>query len=235
MNSHRNLVAALVVLSSLAAGRAAQAANVGYSLTISEGINFGSPLQLAIAADQPLFVLQNTSDVDTITAFSITIGNLDFRFDALSFIGTSPGLNVTSFSPDTVMDGVGVPQINMTFNTFNPGGFLQFRADIDMIADGGLSLANFRKVMTGGADPGMRAMLSVTFSDGTTINDTLSQQDIFGGPSVLPPLYSCKPSGTGNPLGIDGSQPAVPEPSTWALIAIGACAAFFGRRRLRRS
>jgi hypothetical protein len=163
---------------------------VGYSLQVSEGITGGGggPLmasaQLIAARDMPLFTLTNTSTDALITQFSITIGDLAYNFDAVTFNQLPTGPQVTSFTPDKVQGGAKSDVLSLSFTNFAASQAFAFRGDIDRDSDNGLALTNFRTVLTG-ATP---SVVTVKFSDGSTLTNTLASTT-DGNP--LSSVYRC--------------------------------------------
>ncbi|MBL9125356.1 MAG: hypothetical protein JNG90_17090 [Planctomycetaceae bacterium] len=196
---------------------------VGYSLQILEGTTGGGggPLmasaQLMAAQDTPLFMLSNTSTEALITSFSITIGNLSYNFDAVTFNPNQGNTKVTSVTPDQAQGGARSDLLTLTFSNFAASTAFSFRADIDRDSDNGLSLTNFRTVLTG-ATP---ATVTVAFSDGSSLTNTLAST---GSGDPLYSIYRCAALVSIPSVAQQGMAPAqpIPEPSSLALAGLAA-------------
>lgn len=192
---------------------------VGYSLQISEGV-FGSSggtlmaaAQALAARDVPLFTLVNTSTEASITQFSVTIGDTNYNFDAVTFTHAPGGPQVTSFSPDSGQGGAKAEVATLNFSSFTPNRTFNFRTDID--PDNGNFLANFRQVFGGST----LAKVTVTFSDRSVLTNVLSQfaNGAFGS------IHRCE-SLTSLPPVSQQQTAVVPEPSGLLLALFGASA-----------
>lgn len=214
-----------VLIAALATPRPAAAVPiVGYSLQVSEGVTGGgggslmASAQLMAARDIPLFTLSNTSTEALITTFSITIGDLNYNFDAVTFNTVPTGPQVTSFSPDAAQGGARSDVATLNFANFVPSQAFAFRTDIDRDSDNGLSLTNFRTVL-GGASP---AMVTVSFSDGSVLTNYLSALNANGtGP--LSSIYRCAALVSSPPISQSATaiSQVVPEPDGLTLAALG--------------
>jgi hypothetical protein len=193
---------------------------VGYSLQITEGIVTGgsntlmSSAQLLAARDAPLFTLANTSTSALITMFSITIGDLNYNFDAVTFNPVPVGPQVTSYSPDNKQGGARSDELSLNFANFQAGQAFAFRGDID--PDNGNALANFRTVLSGN-NP---AFVTVAFSDGSVLQQYLSPLSATSG--GLYSIYRCAALVSSPPISQQGMSNAIPEPSALTLAGVGA-------------
>jgi hypothetical protein len=225
-------LATVLTAISLAPRTAVAVPIVGYSLQISEGIvsGGGGPLMqsaLVLAArDAPLFTLVNTSSEAQITQFSVTIGDTNYNFDAVTFNAMAGGPQVTSFSPDSGQGGADAEVATLNFANFNPNSAFSFRTDID--PDNGNALANFRNVF-GGAT---LAQITVSFSDGSVLTDVLSS--LAGG---MGSVYHCAGLAPLPPAGQQQQATPVPEPAAFTLALLGAAgiAFAFGWRKRRHA
>ena len=196
---------------------------VGYNLQVSEGVTGGGggPLmasaQLIAARDVPLFTLSNTSTDALITSFSITIGDLNYNFDAVTFNTLPTGPQVTSFTPDKVQGGARSDVLSLNFSNFAASTAFNFRGDIDRDSDNGLSLTNFRTVLTGPTP----SVVTVKFSDGSTLTNTLASTT-DGSP--LSAIYRCSALVSTPALAQQASAIAntVPEPDGFTLACLAA-------------
>lgn len=209
---------------------------VGYSLQVSEGPtgSGGGPLMasalLLAARDVPLFTLANTSTEALITSFSITIGDLNYNFDAVTFNTTATGPQVTSFTPDKAQGGARSDILSLAFSNFKASQSFSFRGDIDRDSDNGLSLTNFRTVMTG-ATP---SVVTVKFSDGSTLTNTLASTTDG---SALNSVYRCAALVSVPAIAQQATaiSQVVPEPDGFTLACLAATGMLIvtGWRRVR--
>ncbi len=206
-------LAALLTTFSLSARTATATPIVGYSLQVSEGVvPSGGPLlasaQLLAARDTPLFTFVNTSSEASITNFAITIGDLSYNFDAVTFNALATGPQVTSFAPDGGQGGAHANAATLNFANFTPSSAFQFRTDID--PDNGNFLANFRQVF-GSSTP---AQVTVKFSDGSVLTNIMSAVGLS---------YQCAGQ-LALPQVSQQQNALVPEPDGLTLAMLGAVA-----------
>lgn len=147
-------------------GVAAQAAGVvGYQFDI-----FGNDTNV------PNMTLLNTSATETITSLSMTIGATNFNFDAVYFLAPSPGGTISVTQGDgNASGGTRVDQFIVGFTSLDPTETAGWRVDVDI--DNRNTVENFRTVFFhNGASP--NSVVSVTFSDGTILSQTLADQGL---------------------------------------------------------
>jgi hypothetical protein len=225
-----------------------------FSLQISEDISnynslspsLQSSLRL-VAQDRPNFTITNTSTTSSITAFYMTMGNSSYSFGSLIF---SP--NVAEPTVDTFLPGAAPGLhansnfVSMTYSNFVPDLAYDFRVNIDRVADGGVSLTNYRAALAGGTDPSQWAVVNVAFSDGVSLHEVITPSDISGTaantvysyfycPPSVPPIAQIAISAQTTPVTpATPTSPVTlaPEPTSWALAALGVV--FMGLARLRR-
>ena len=222
----------------------------GFALSISESILSSGGLSQAlqnaqklIAQDRPMISIQNTSTSASITSFSLTMGNSAFGFGSLTMLPQHSTAKISAYTPTTLAgQHAGASLISLTFGTFVPNQTFDFRTDIDRLADGGMSLTNYRQALASGSDPSNWATVNVVFSDGATLQQVITPSSISGAPQN--PLYSyfyclhtVPPTGQ---INIDArttpSEP-IPEPATWLMAlmaAVGMLLAGTARRRVSR-
>lgn len=229
-------LSALLTALSLAPSTALATPIVGYSLQISEGVISGGnsliqSAQLLAARDCPLFTLTNTSSDAKITQFSVTIGDTNYHFDAVTFNAQPGGPQVTNFGPDSVQGGAIADVATLNFSNFTPGSSFKFRTDID--PDNGNFLTNFRQVLAGAVP----AKITVAFSDGSVLYDELATLANTG---FVGSIYRCAYLTQLPPIPSSQQQTGVvPEPSGLLLALLGvigtACFGRWSRRLARRS
>lgn len=188
-------------------GVAAQAAGVvGYQFDI-----FGNDTNV------PNMTLQNNSAIETITGLSMTIGATNYNFDAVYFLAPSPGGTIGVVQGDgNASGGTRVDQFVVSFTSLDPSETAAWRVDVDI--DNANTVENFRTVFFhNGASP--NSVLSVTFSDGTVLSQTLADQG-----SATDDRFTYTQS---------QSPAAVPLPAGLPLAATGLAALGLIRRRRR--
>jgi len=178
----------------------------------------------------PRLVLTNASTGgETITGFSLGIGDPDYFFDFVAHPNSSPaGLDAhrqsevetgaSLVSGDRENDRSGVALLAWSFVDFQPGESLVFQVDVDPLAasGGGSQTADARTVLfANGSAP--NAALGVSFSDGTTASGALPDAD--------PSATSFRTTG--------GGASPVPQPAS-ALLVAGGLAGLGAARRRRR-
>jgi len=228
------LVALLTALASVAPVRATPIPVDGFAISISEDISslgglsqsLRNSLQL-IAQDRPMVSLSNTSTISNITAFYLTMGNSTFDFGSLMLSPNSSQAKADTFYPgDSPGLHAGSSFVSMTFSAFVPNQSFDFRVNIDRVADGGMSLTNYRQALASGSDPSQWAVANVAFSDGTSLHELITPNDISGAPqnptySYFYCLRTVPPTGEIN-LQVQQPNTPIPEPATWLLAATGA-------------
>jgi hypothetical protein len=147
---------ALTGIAFLTMAAVGESATVGYTLEVRK-------LDSAPNFDNPRFRLTNTSDFADITAFTLTLGDISYNFDAAP-AGTTTFIEVgisngafTLLDPTDGNGGVRTDQARWALTGVNPGDAFQFRTELD--PDSGDSVVDFRAVLPG-------AVATVTFSDG---------------------------------------------------------------------
>lgn len=122
------------------------------------------------SANVPTVKLTNTSTLEQITEFTLTIGNTGYNFDALYQVVHNVG-GYTLLSPDSNSGGGARSNVDhVTFTGFDPNEYFQFGTDIDI--DNSDTGEDYRTVMfNNGSNP--NAVLTVKFSNGETLTQTL--------------------------------------------------------------
>jgi hypothetical protein len=146
---------ALIGIALLTLAAVGESATLGYTLEIRK-------LDSAPNFDNPRFRLTNTSDFADITAFTLTLGDTTYNFDAapgatttLIEVGTPNG-GFTLLDPPDGNGGLRTDQARWSLTGVNAGDAFQFRAELD--PDAGDAVVDFRTALAG-------AVATVTFSD----------------------------------------------------------------------
>ena len=175
-----------------------------------------------VAADRPTISITNLSTTSSITGFSITMGNSVFAFGSLLMSAQSSTAVATSYLPTNIPGThANAPTASLTFTDFTPNQIFNFRADIDRVSDGGISLTDYKQALASGGDPSLWATIKVTFSDGQVMTQRLTPSDISGAPQnpIYQYFYCLKNIPAGGEINVGNSTP-VPEPGTWLLAAL---------------
>lgn len=151
----------------------ATAVTIGYTV----GINDPEFNAESGSANVPDLQIENTSDAGSgieITDLVLTIGDTDFNFDFVrietAFNDPDSDLGFTRNAPDLDNDGIGTDALDYDFTGFGPGDI--FRIEVDIDPDAGNPVVDFRDIMF------PSATLSLTFSDGQTLSETLAPLDL---------------------------------------------------------
>ncbi len=160
------LTAALLAAGTLAANPAA-ALSLGYTLSINDPVFNSANGNLNV----PDFQLENTSQAGiSITDFNLTIGDTAFNFDFVRiqsiFLDTGATLTHTLNTVGFANNGIGDDVLDYDFTGFDSGDIFRFEVDVD--PDSGSPSQDFRDVLF------PTAIAAVTFSDGTTLSQTLT-------------------------------------------------------------
>lgn len=186
----------------LALAPAAHAATTGFELVFEGSVNL------------PQVSVTNTGDVGSISAFTITIGDTAFNFDATDSEVASAGITATRGAgiDSNNLGGLRSDTISYTFTGFTPGRSFEFRTDIDR--DNANTAEDFRtRVLPNGS-------ISVSFTDGLTGS---LFADLSDGANT-----------TGNRFAFAASVSdvaPVPLPAGLSLLALGLGALAVARRR----
>lgn len=191
------IVVPLTACAFAATAKPAEAQVLAYTLGISGNTNV------------PVFTLSNDSTVGGVglTGITLTIGNTAQNFDAayLENVGTT-GIGFTRLSPDNNDSGaIRADFLQYTFTGFDPGESFIFSGDID--DDNVDSTEDYRVVLFNNGDAVPNSVLTVNFSNGASLSQSLSDQ-----PPGLQ-AYSFSQS--------TGIIVAAPEPGTLALLGAG--------------
>ncbi len=190
-----------------------------FELTLADG-NVLSPFNVSA------WTLRNTSTAgESITSFSITIGDTGYEFDyirdassSFPFYTISPGVTgVSVLTGNGFGGGAGFDRIDLGFSDFDAGEQLDFELDIDETGFFGGIVTDARTVLF---NNGLAAngTLSIGFDDGSSFDVTMPDAD----PSATSFVFG--PSGSG--------MTPVPEPGTALLMGLGlASMGLAGRRR----
>ncbi|MEM7569057.1 MAG: PEP-CTERM sorting domain-containing protein [Pseudomonadota bacterium] len=165
--------AALIAAAALTlAGPAAAAPFLGYELRFNDPV-FNTQNGVNNVPDIQLENISTNFSNNTITKLELTIGDTNFAFDFVrneSAIGDGGDpLTFTRISPDTTNDNSGDDFLEYDFLGFNPNEIFQFEVDVDN--DDGTFLQDYREILF------PTSVASVTFSDGTTLSQTLIVDD----------------------------------------------------------
>ena len=136
----------------------------------------GYTLQLAGDFDIPHVTLMNTSSTADISAFSVTIGNVLFNYDAV-FNVNAGGVPFTLTEPDlNVGGGVRSDAIDLSFGPgFGPGASFGFDTHFD--ADWNLDKTrDYRNILFNNGTA-QSAVVTVEFSNGTVLSMVLPDAD----------------------------------------------------------
>lgn len=197
--------------------QSADALVIGYTLDINNPV-FNTANRVNNVPD---FRLTNNSDTASITAFNLTIGDTAFHYDFVrsqsAFTDTGALLSFTVNSPDLANDQVGSDALDYIFAGFDPGDAFQFEADVD--PDVGNVVQDYRRILFPNAE------LTVSFSDGNSLSQTLAPADTgLAGYRFAQRLdTSLRPQ----------LQSVLPEPGTLALFGLGLAGLGMAARRKR--
>ncbi|WP_372784445.1 PEPxxWA-CTERM sorting domain-containing protein [Phenylobacterium sp.] len=195
------IISSAIAASLLVLGASAANAATGFTLDINTLSN-GTP-------DTPLFTLRNTSDTASLTSFSLNFApnpnNIDRAISFTRLDDGAPQIQFTVTSPDESDGGTRADGLFMTFTGFdarNPDEGLRFQVDFDPDSSNS-SNSDFRNILfNNGAFN--NAVLTVGFSDGTTLTQTMPDD-------AIKTDYVFTGSNAGG----------VPEPASWALMIAG--------------
>jgi len=117
-----------------------------------------------------------------IESLLLTVGDAaNHNWDQVVTLAASP-LSATLIAPDELDDGVRSDVIQYSFGGFEAGEFFRFRADVDPDPSSNVIL-DFRSVLfNNGALP--NAVVTVQFSNGFTLTDTLADQSFASNASA---------------------------------------------------
>lgn len=147
---------------------------VGYSVSINDPIfNTGNGI-----LNVPDFQITNTAEVGSgvqLTGFSISVNPgsdlyFDFVRNEAAITDANSDLVETLITPDENNNQVGTSVLAYSFAGFDPGDVFQFEVDIDRLNDS-VVVQDFREALFSSG------MIEVSFSDGTTLTDTLDPAD----------------------------------------------------------
>jgi hypothetical protein len=176
----------------------------------------GYILELSGDLNSPRVTITNTSGLDEIAEFDLTIGDTNFNFDSAGVIFRSSGVSETLISPDFDFGGgVRSDTVSYLFTSFDPANLLQSQVDVDI--DNFNSAEDYRQILfdLNGSDSSDNAQVTIKFTSGRTLSgllpDFAENSDNF---------YSFSQSISSKP------SKSVPEPaSLLGLTAIGAITA----------
>ena len=249
------LAAFLLVISATAA----RSEEFSYSLAASENLSvllndsmhnemmaaWTTPMTLVMKRNRPYLLLTNTSTVADLTSFTLNIGthaNMPAQtFDWARIIssGTSPGVNATLVTPDTLDEGSKSPDIVYNFTGFAPGDQVLFQVDIDPVVATAFPFADYRQVfftINGGADTTGNATTSASFNDPNAV-----PPDATLGPTVWENPVDDRHTNYGMTVAAHymddfvrtfetSDVTAVPEPNSFVLIGLGSVGLLLLRR-----
>ncbi len=149
--------------------------------TFSQSLETSTPeplsgyiLELTGDFNSPRVTITNTSGLDEISEFDLTIGDTNFNFDSAGIIFRSSGVSETLISPDfDFSGGIRSDKLSYLFTSFDPASLLQAQLDVDI--DDFNSAEDYRQVLfdVNGSDSTDNAQVTVKFASGRTLVGSL--------------------------------------------------------------